>query len=137
MIAQMIRDTASAVETDLAEAGLPCIVEYRVGSMIELPRAALCAGEFAKHISFVSFGTNDLTQMTFGFSRDDCRSFLDSYLEQNILPNDPFTTIDQEGVGQLIKMAITALREVNPLIKIGVCGDHAGDHAAGGGVVLS
>jgi pyruvate,orthophosphate dikinase len=65
--------------------------------------------------------------MTFGFSRDDCRSFMDTYLEQKILPNDPFTTIDQEGVGQLIKMAITALREVNPVIKIGVCGEHAGD----------
>jgi pyruvate,orthophosphate dikinase len=127
VIAQMIRDTAAAVESDLAEAGLPCIVEYRVGTMIELPRAALCAGEIAKHVSFVSFGTNDLTQMTFGFSRDDCRSFLDTYLEQNILPNDPFTTIDRDGVGQLIKMAITALREVNPLIKIGVCGEHAGD----------
>jgi pyruvate,orthophosphate dikinase len=95
--------------------------------MIELPRAALCAGQIAKHVSFVSFGTNDLTQMTFGFSRDDCRSFLDTYLEQNLLPSDPFATIDREGVGQLIKMAIPALRGVNPLIKIGVCGEHAGD----------
>jgi pyruvate,orthophosphate dikinase len=127
VIAQMIHDTAAAVEADLADAGLPCIVEYRVGTMIELPRAALCAREIAKHVSFVSFGTNDLTQMTFGFSRDDCRSFLDTYLEQSILPNDPFATIDQEGVGQLIKMAITALRDVNPLMKVGVCGEHAGD----------
>ncbi len=126
-IAQMIHHTAAAVESDLAEAGLPCLVPYRVGAMIELPRAALCAKEIAKHVSFVSFGTNDLTQMTFGFSRDDCRSFLDTYLQQNILPNDPFATIDQEGVGQLIKMAISALREVNPIIKIGVCGEHAGD----------
>ncbi len=130
VVAQMIHDTAAAVQTDLAEAGLPCIVEYRVGTMIELPRAALCAGEIAQHVSFVSFGTNDLTQMTFGFSRDDCRSFLDTYLEQNILANDPFATIDQEGVGQLIKMAIHALREVNPLIKIGVCGEQAGDPAS-------
>jgi pyruvate,orthophosphate dikinase len=127
VIAQMIRDTAAAVENDLAEAGLPCMVEYRVGTMIELPRAALCAGQIAKHVSFVSFGTNDLTQMTFGFSRDDCRSYLDTYLEQNILPNDPFVSIDQEGVGQLIKMAIHALREADPDIKIGVCGEHAGD----------
>jgi pyruvate,orthophosphate dikinase len=103
------------------------MVEYRVGTMIELPRAALCAGQIAKHVSFVSFGTNDLTQMTFGFSRDDCRSYLDTYLEQNILPNDPFVSIDQEGVGQLIKMAIHALREADPDIKIGVCGEHAGD----------
>jgi len=126
-IAQMIQNTAAAVETGLAEAGLPCIVEYRLGTMIELPRAALCAGKIAKHVGFVSFGTNDLTQMTFGFSRDDCRSFLDNYLEQGILPNDPFVSIDQEGVGQLIKMAIASVREVNPLIKIGVCGEHAGD----------
>jgi pyruvate,orthophosphate dikinase len=126
-IAQRIHATAAAVETDLAEAGLPCLLEYRVGAMIELPRAALCAGQIAKHVSFVSFGTNDLTQMTFGFSRDDCRSFLDTYLEQNLLPSDPFATIDREGVGQLIKMAIPALRGVNPLIKIGVCGEHAGD----------
>ena len=126
-IARMIQNTASAVEADLAKAGHSCIVEYRLGTMIELPRAALCAGEIAKHVSFVSFGTNDLTQMTFGFSRDDCRSFLDTYLEQNILTNDPFATIDQEGVGRLIAMAVAALREVNPNIKIGVCGEHAGD----------
>jgi pyruvate,orthophosphate dikinase len=126
-IANRIHTTAAAVESDLAAAGLPSLVEYRVGTMIELPRAALLAGDIAPHVSFVSFGTNDLTQMTFGFSRDDCRSFLDTYLEQDILPNDPFISIDQEGVGQLIRIAITALRAVNPLIKIGVCGEHAGD----------
>jgi pyruvate,orthophosphate dikinase len=126
-IANRIHTTAAAVESDLAAAGLPSLVEYRVGTMIELPRAALLAGDIAPHVSFVSFGTNDLTQMTFGFSRDDCRSFLDTYLEQDILPNDPFISIDQKGVGQLIRIAITALRAVNPLIKIGVCGEHAGD----------
>jgi pyruvate,orthophosphate dikinase len=126
-VTQMIHETATAVEADMAAAGLPGVAHYRLGTMIELPRAALCAAAIAKHVSFVSFGTNDLTQMTFGFSRDDCRSFLDTYLEQNILRSDPFTTIDQEGVGRLMKMAIKAVREVDPFLKIGVCGEHAGD----------
>ncbi len=102
-------------------------VEYRVGTMIELPRAAVCAGSIAKHVSFISFGTNDLTQMTYGFSRDDARSYLDPYLEQGIFKADPFITIDQEGVGQLMQMAITQVRQTNPSIKIGVCGEHGGD----------
>lgn len=102
-------------------------VAYHVGTMIELPRAAVCAAAIAKHVSFVSFGTNDLTQMTFGFSRDDSVKFLDKYLEQEILDSDPFVTIDQQGVGALIETAILQLRATNPEIRIGVCGEHAGD----------
>lgn len=102
-------------------------VRYLVGTMIELPRAALCAGAIAEHVSFVSFGTNDLTQMTFGFSRDDASSFLGTYLEQGLLKSDPFMTIDQPGVGTLMQMAINQLRNVNPQIKVGVCGEHGGD----------
>ena len=102
-------------------------VPYHVGAMIELPRAAICAGEIAEHISFASFGTNDLTQMTFGFSRDDSGKFLDSYLEQGILKSNPFVTIDRVGVGSLIKMATRELRAANPGITVGVCGEHGGD----------
>ncbi len=102
-------------------------VDYKIGTMIELPRAAVCAGPIAKHVSFISFGTNDLTQMTYGFSRDDARSYLDSYIEQGIFKTDPFVTIDRDGVGELMRMAITHVRGVNPSIKIGVCGEHGGD----------
>lgn len=102
-------------------------IPYLVGIMIELPRAAVCARAIAEHVSFVSFGTNDLTQMTFGFSRDDASSFLSSYLEQGILGSDPFANIDQQGVGVLMSMAISQLRFANPKIKIGVCGEHGGD----------
>jgi pyruvate,orthophosphate dikinase len=105
-------------------------IEYEVGTMIELPRAALCAGTFADQVSFVSFGTNDLTQMTFGFSRDDARKYLDSYLDQGILSFDPFITIDHGGVGSLMEIAIRQLRLKNPKIKIGVCGEHGGDPAS-------
>jgi len=102
-------------------------VDYKIGTMIELPRAAVCAGPIAKHVSFISFGTNDLTQMTYGFSRDDARSYLDSYIQQGIFKTDPFITIDREGVGELMRMAISNVRDVNPTIKIGVCGEHGGD----------
>jgi pyruvate,orthophosphate dikinase len=122
VLARMIHETAAEVCGD--QVGR---IPYRVGTMIELPRAAVCAGSIAKHVSFISFGTNDLTQMTFGFSRDDARTYLDSYLEQGILKVDPFITIDQEGVGQLMAMAVKSVREVDPTIKIGVCGEHGGD----------
>jgi pyruvate,orthophosphate dikinase len=102
-------------------------VDYKIGTMIELPRAAVCAGPIARHVSFISFGTNDLTQMTYGFSRDDARSYLDSYIEQGIFKSDPFITIDRDGVGELMRMAIANVRRVNPSIKIGVCGEHGGD----------
>jgi pyruvate, orthophosphate dikinase len=122
VLAEMIHKTAAEVF-----AGLPRPIDYKVGTMIELPRAAICAGEISKHVSFISFGTNDLTQMTYGFSRDDARSYLDSYLEQGILKVDPFITIDREGVGHLMQMAIQSVRLLNPKIKIGVCGEHGGD----------
>ncbi|HEV2275841.1 MAG TPA: putative PEP-binding protein, partial [Acidobacteriaceae bacterium] len=105
-------------------------IDYTVGAMIELPRAALCAGAIAEHVSFVSFGTNDLTQMTFGFSRDDASKYLDSYMEKGIFRSDPFLTIDRAGVGSLIEMAIREMRARKPGIKIGVCGEHGGDSAS-------
>ena len=95
--------------------------------MIEIPRAALTAHEIAEEAEFFSFGSNDLTQMTFGYSRDDVGTFVPSYLKQGILEDDPFVTIDEEGVGQLIKMAVKKGRKVNPNLKIGVCGEHGGD----------
>jgi len=122
VLARMIHTTASEVF-----AGLPQAIEYKIGTMIELPRAAVCAGEISKHVSFISFGTNDLTQMTYGFSRDDAPNYLHSYLEQGILKEDPFITIDREGVGHLMQMAIRSVRLLNPAIKIGVCGEHGGD----------
>lgn len=102
-------------------------IGYKIGTMIEIPRAALTANEIAKHAEFFSFGTNDLTQMTFGFSRDDIGSFLPDYTNNNILPVDPFVSIDQNGVGQLIEMAATKGRSVKPKIKLGICGEHGGD----------
>jgi pyruvate,orthophosphate dikinase len=102
-------------------------VRYRLGTMIELPRAAMCAGAIACEVDFLSFGTNDLTQMTFGFSRDDAGKYLETYLELELLKEDPFLVLDQEGVGQLIRMAVLNARQTNPSIKIGVCGEHAGD----------
>ncbi len=102
-------------------------VEYLVGTMIELPRAALMADEIAKEAEFFSFGTNDLTQTTFGFSRDDVGKILTAYLSQGILKQDPFATLDREGVGQLIKIAVQKGREARPTIKIGICGEHGGD----------
>ncbi len=102
-------------------------IQYTIGAMIELPRAAVCADRIARHVSFLSFGTNDLTQMTYGFSRDDARAYLDGYLQQGILKADPFITIDREGVGYLIELAVNSVRAVNPKIKLGVCGEHGGD----------
>jgi pyruvate,orthophosphate dikinase len=98
-----------------------------VGTMIEIPRACVTADEFASVCEFFSFGTNDLTQMGFGFSRDDIGGFLPTYLEKKILPADPFQTIDQKGVGELIAMGINKGRAVKPGLKIGICGEHGGD----------
>ncbi len=102
-------------------------VEYMVGTMIELPRAALMADEIAQEAEFFSFGTNDLTQTTFGFSRDDVNKILPTYFELGILKQDPFAQLDQEGVGQLIKMAVEKGRKTRPNIKLGICGEHGGD----------
>lgn len=100
---------------------------YHVGTMIEIPRAALLAGEIAKDAAFFSFGTNDLTQMTYGFSRDDAGKFLNDYYAKKIFEQDPFKTVDQRGVGQLIKMSVANGRKANPDLHIGVCGEHGGD----------
>ncbi|MFA7672696.1 MAG: pyruvate, phosphate dikinase [Clostridia bacterium] len=102
-------------------------LKYKVGTMIEIPRAALLADELAKDAEFFSFGTNDLTQMTFGYSRDDAGKFLGEYYKQQILESDPFARLDQKGVGQLIKMACELGRSVRPDIKLGICGEHGGD----------
>ena len=105
-------------------------MKYKVGSMIEIPRAALTADEIAKEADFFSFGTNDLTQMTFGFSRDDAGKFLGAYYDKKIYENDPFAKLDQVGVGKLVKMAATMGRESNPDIHLGICGEHGGDPAS-------
>ena len=102
-------------------------VEYTIGTMIEIPRAALTADQIAQQAQFFSFGTNDLTQMTFGYSRDDVNSFLPIYLRKKILKNDPFQVLDQTGVGQLVEMATSKGRAVNPELKCGICGEHGGE----------
>ena len=102
-------------------------IEFKIGTMIEVPRAALTADEVAKVADFFSFGTNDLTQMTYGFSRDDVAKFLPIYLEKGILEHDPFQVLDRNGVGQLVKMAVEKGRSVNPNIKLGICGEHGGE----------
>ena len=102
-------------------------LNYQVGTMIEIPRAALTAGDMAKEADFFSFGTNDLTQMTFGFSRDDAGKFLESYYEQKIYEFDPFSKLDQTGVGQLMRMAVEKGRKENPMLHCGICGEHGGD----------
>ena len=115
----------STADKLIADAGSD--MKYHVGTMIEIPRAALLADEIAKEAEFFSFGTNDLTQMTFGFSRDDAGKFLDAYYENKIYENDPFARLDQNGVGKLIKMAAEGGRKTRPDIKLGICGEHGGD----------
>jgi len=120
--ASLIRLVAADV---FEERGKKC--EFRIGTMIEIPRAALTSHKIAEEADFFSFGSNDLTQMTFGYSRDDVGTFLPSYMEKGILLDDPFVTLDTEGVGQLIKMTVENGRKVKPDLKIGVCGEHGGD----------
>ena len=110
-------------------------VAYQIGTMIELPRAALTADKIAEEAEFFSFGTNDLTQMTFGFSRDDIKGFMPTYLKEKILPVDPFQSIDVAGVGQLIEIGIQKGRasrqaKANQHLKVGICGEHGGDPAS-------
>ena len=116
---------AKTADEEIANAGID--MHYKVGTMIEIPRAALTADEIAKEAEFFSFGTNDLTQMTFGFSRDDAGKFLGAYYDAKIYENDPFAKLDQVGVGKLVKMAATLGRETRPDIKLGICGEHGGD----------
>ncbi len=120
--ADLVREVAERVFTERKRR-----VNYLVGTMIELPRAALTADKIAKVAEFFSFGTNDLTQTTFGLSRDDAGRFLPFYVESGILPDDPFQTLDQEGVGKLIRMGVELGRRTNPKLKIGICGEHGGD----------
>ncbi|PKK99332.1 MAG: pyruvate, phosphate dikinase [Tenericutes bacterium HGW-Tenericutes-2] len=121
-----VKDVVVATaEKVIKEAGVK--LEYLVGTMIEVPRAAIIADEIAKEAEFFSFGTNDLTQMTFGFSRDDAGKFLGDYYEKKIFANDPFAHIDQQGVGKLMKMAVELGQQTRPDIKLGICGEHGGD----------
>ncbi|MDY6286735.1 MAG: pyruvate, phosphate dikinase [Lachnospiraceae bacterium] len=124
-VKKFITETA---DKEIAAAGVK--QEYKIGTMIEIPRAALTAGEIAKEADFFCFGTNDLTQMTFGFSRDDAGKFLDSYYDNKILENDPFAKLDQTGVGKLMKMTVEDGKASNPNIHIGICGEHGGDPAS-------
>jgi len=112
----------------IAERG--CAIEYQVGTMVELPRAAIRAADLAEYAEFFSFGTNDLTQTTFGISRDDSGRFLNAYIEKGIFERDPFVTIDQEGVGDLIRIAAERGRAARPDVKLGICGEHGGDPAS-------
>ena len=121
-VKDIVVETAEAVK---AENGSD--IEYHIGTMIEIPRAALLAEEIAEEAEFFSFGTNDLTQMTFGFSRDDAGNFLDAYYKSKIYESDPFARLDQNGVGQLVQMACEKGRQVRPNIKLGICGEHGGD----------
>jgi pyruvate,orthophosphate dikinase len=102
-------------------------IEYKIGTMIEIPRAAITAHKIAAEADFFSFGTNDLTQMTFGYSRDDVAKFLPMYIDKGILKHDPFAVVDQNGVGQLVRMAVQKGREVKPTLKCGICGEHGGE----------
>ncbi|TVU19324.1 hypothetical protein EJB05_35468 [Eragrostis curvula] len=118
----LIRETANKVFTAAGKT-----IDYKIGTMIEIPRAALVADEIAEHAEFFSFGTNDLTQMTFGYSRDDVGKFLPIYLGQGILQHDPFEVLDQRGVGELIKVATERGRKTRPTLKVGICGEHGGE----------
>jgi pyruvate, orthophosphate dikinase len=118
----VVEETAAAVFAEKKRT-----VAYLVGTMIEVPRAALTAGEIAAVAQFFSFGTNDLTQMTYGFSRDDVAHFLPHYLETGILKQDPFVSLDRAGVGDLVRLAVERGRAENATLKIGICGEHGGD----------
>ena len=121
-VRKTVIETADA---EIRKAGIE--MSYEVGTMIEIPRAALTADEIAKDADFFCFGTNDLTQMTYGFSRDDAGKFLQAYYDAKIFENDPFAKLDQSGVGKLMEMAIKLGKDVNPKLHIGICGEHGGD----------
>ncbi|HHT88724.1 MAG TPA: pyruvate, phosphate dikinase [Clostridiales bacterium] len=121
-VKEVVVETAEAVKKEMGSD-----IEYHVGTMIEIPRACLLANEIAEEADFFSFGTNDLTQMTFGFSRDDAGKFLDSYYKNQIYESDPFARLDQNGVGQLVSMAVQKGRATKPNLKLGICGEHGGD----------
>jgi pyruvate,orthophosphate dikinase len=137
----MVPLIASKAEFDIVKARIDAMAQaveketgarlrYQVGTMIELPRAVLLAGEIAQSAEFFSFGTNDLTQTTFGISRDDAASFLGIYIQRGILPGDPFVSIDREGVGELVRIGVERGRKVRKGLKVGICGEHGGDPAS-------
>ena len=119
------KTVVETADAEIAAAGVD--LKYEVGTMIEIPRAALTADDIAKEADFFCFGTNDLTQMTFGFSRDDAGKFLNAYYDTKIFENDPFAKLDQTGVGKLMDMAIKLGKPVNPKLHVGICGEHGGD----------
>jgi len=119
---EIVREVAAKVFEEKGDS-----IDYLVGTMIEIPRAALTADEIAKSAEFFSFGTNDLTQMAFGYSRDDAGKFLPVYIEKGILKEDPFQVLDQEGVGQLVRMGTEKGRKTKPGLKVGICGEHGGE----------
>ncbi len=126
VLEKVVRATAEEVKEEVG-LDFPCVV----GTMIEVPRSALTADEVAEHAEFFSFGTNDLTQMTFGYSRDDAEAkFLHHYLQEKVLPENPFAVLDEDGVGKLVKMAVNLGRKTRPSLKIGICGEHGGDPAS-------
>jgi len=118
-------NTKKVADGVIAELGVP--VKYTIGTMIEVPRAALIADKIAEHAEFFSFGTNDLTQLTYGYSRDDVAKFLPDYLQKGLLPHDPFSVLDQEGVGELVRIGIERGRRTRPDLKVGICGEHGGE----------
>jgi len=137
----MVPLIATKAELDLVKAAIDAMAEavarergsridYQVGTMIELPRASLRAGEIAQSAEFFSFGTNDLTQTTYGISRDDAASFLGTYVARGVLPSDPFVSIDREGVGELMRIGVERGRKTRPKLKVGICGEHGGDPAS-------
>jgi pyruvate, orthophosphate dikinase len=137
----MVPLIATKIELDLVKARIDAMAEavaletesrvhYQVGTMIELPRASLCAGDIAQSAEFFSFGTNDLTQTTYGISRDDAASFLGTYVARGVLASDPFVSIDREGVGELMRIGVERGRKTRPKLKIGICGEHGGDPAS-------
>ena len=137
----MVPLIATKAELDIVKARIDAMAQavmketgvklnYQVGTMIELPRAALMAGEIAESAEFFSFGTNDLTQTTFGISRDDAASFLGIYVARGILPGDPFVSIDRDGVGELVRIGVERGRKVRKNLKVGICGEHGGDPAS-------
>ena len=128
-IKQQKEIVAKAYKETCAKFGIKKM-KHMVGTMIEIPRAALLSGQIAEVTEFFSFGTNDLTQMTFGFSRDDIGGFLPDYVSQGILPTDPFQTIDQSGVGELIKISVDRGRKANKNLEIGICGEQGGEPAS-------
>jgi pyruvate,orthophosphate dikinase len=137
----MVPLIATKAELDLVKARIDAMAEavaretkskvaYQVGTMIELPRASLRAGEIAESAEFFSFGTNDLTQTTYGISRDDAASFLNTYMARGIMATDPFVSIDREGVGELMRIGVERGRKARKGLKIGICGEHGGDPAS-------